>query len=339
MRIIFYSTKDFEKPYLEQKNIKDFELNFTQQSLSLETVSLAEDYDAISIFANDDASAPVISALQKLGVKYIAIRAAGYDNIDITAANEAEITVANVPDYSPHAIAEHTVLMMLALDRRLIQSDSQVKKQDFTLNKLIGFDLNKKKVGIIGTGKIGGLVAKILHGFGCIILAYDTVQDQHLMNKYDVHYVGLNTLCSMSDIITIHLPLKKETKHLINGSLLKQTKRGVMLINTARGGIVKTEDVLTALEDGCVGYFGMDVYEKEKDLFFYDHSDKKINDPVLLRLMQMPNVLITPHQAFATGDALSNIASTTFASLNSWAINDISDHELTYRKRSERLVP
>jgi D-lactate dehydrogenase len=339
MKIIFYSTKDFEKLYLEQSNTEQFELNFTTQPLLLETVPLAKGYDAVSIFANDDASPRVIKALKNVGVKYIAIRAAGYDNVDLASANETDITVANVPDYSPNAIAEHAVLMMLALDRKIIQSDSQVKNQNFTLSNLIGFDLNKKKVGIIGTGKIGGIVAKILHGFGCIILAHDAVEDQHLMNKYDVHYVGLNTLCSMSDIITIHLPLKKETKHLISEGLLKQMKRGVMLINTARGGVVKTEDVLTALEDGRVGYFGTDVYEKEKGIFFYDHSDRKVNDPTLLRLMQLPNVLITPHQAFATQEALSNIASTTFASLNSWAIGGVSDHELTYRKTSELLVP
>jgi D-lactate dehydrogenase len=339
MKIIFYSTKDFEQPYLEESNTEKFELNFTSKALSLEAVPLATGYDAISIFANDDASVPVIRALKKTGVKFIAIRAAGYDNVDLVAANEAGIIVANVPDYSPNAIAEHTVLMMLALDRKINQANNQVKNHDFTLSNLVGFDLNKKKVGIIGTGKIGGIVAKILHGFGCTILAYDAVEDQHLMNKYDVHYVGLNTLCSLSDIITIHLPLKKETKHLVNENLLKQMKKGVMLINTARGGVVKTEDVLTALEIGRVGYFGMDVYEKEKGVFFYDHSDKKIDDPILLRLMQLPNVLITPHQAFATQEALSNIASTTFSSLNSWAIGGFSDHELTYRKASERLVP
>src|SRR5215216_5225461 len=222
MKIIFYSTKDFEKPYLEQSNTKEFELNFSGQSLSLDTVSLAKGYDAISIFANDDASAAVVVALQKLGVKYIAVRAAGYDNLDIAAANEAGIIVANVPDYSPNAIAEHAILMMLALSRRIIQSDSQVKNQNFTLSKLIGFDLNKKKVGIIGTGKIGGIVAKILHGLGCTIMAYDAVEDVHLMNRYDVHYVGLNTLCSFSDIITIHLPLNKETKYLVNERLIRQ---------------------------------------------------------------------------------------------------------------------
>lgn len=338
MKILFYSTKDFERPYLVAQNKQAHIIYFTTEALSLETVELAKGYDAISIFANDDASAPVIKVLVKGGTKYIAIRAAGFDNVDIAAANEADIIVANVPDYSPNAIAEHAVLLMLALNRKILLANEQVTRKNFTLDKLIGFDLNQKTVGIIGTGKIGSVVAKILHGFGCTILAYDSVEDQGLMNKYDVHYVDLGTIYSQSDIITIHLPLKKETAYMINESSIGQMKRGVMLINTARGGVVKTEDVLRALETGKIGYFGMDVYEKEKGIFFYDHPNSRLQDTLLGRLIDHPNVIVTPHQAFATSEALTNIATTTFNSIDSWAEGGVSEQELTFRKHSERLV-
>jgi D-lactate dehydrogenase len=306
--------------------------------LSVATVEMARGYDVISIFANDDASAPVIKALSKGGTKHIAIRAAGFDNVDIAAANEEDIIVANVPDYSPNAIAEHAVLLMLALNRKIILANEQVTRKDFTLDKLIGFDLNEKIVGIIGTGKIGKIVARILHGFGSTILAYDTLEDQSLMNKYDVHYVELGTIYSQADIITLHLPLKKETAYMINESSIRQMKRGVMLINTARGGIVNTKDVLDALEQGRVGYVGMDVYEKEKGIFFYDYSNRTIQDTLLDRLMAHPNVIVTPHQAFATFEALTNIAITTFQSIDAWAAGGLSENELTFRRHSERLI-
>ena len=339
MKVLFYSVKDYEKTFLLEENNGRFDITLVTEALSLQTADIAKGFDAISIFANDDASAPVIAALKKNGIRYIAVRAAGYDNVDITAANETEIVVANVPEYSPYAIAEHAVLMMLALNRKLMLSHEQVSRHDFTVSKLIGFDMHTKKVGIIGTGKIGGIVAKILHGFGCTILAHDAYENQHLMNNYDVHYVGLNTILSMSDIVSLHIPLTKETKYLINEKTIRQMKKGVMLINTARGGVVKTEDVLNALETGRIGYYGMDVYEKEKGIFFYDHSDDKIDDPLLARLMNLPNVLITPHQAFATREALTNIASTSFNSIYNWSINGVSENELTYRKISERLIP
>ena len=338
MKILFYSTKDFEKQYLDAYNKQGHSMHFTAEILSLATVEMARGYDVISIFANDDASAPVINALAKGGTKHIAIRAAGFDNVDIAAANEEDIIVANVPDYSPNAIAEHAVLLMLALNRKIILANGQVTRKDFTLDKLIGFDLNEKIVGIIGTGKIGKIVARILHGFGCAIIAYDPEEDQSLMNRYDVHYVDLGTIYSQADIITLHLPLKKETAFMINESSIRQMKRGVMLINTARGGIVKTEKVLDALENGKIGYFGMDVYEKEKGVFFHDHSNSLLQDTLLERLIDHPNVIVTPHQAFATSEALTNIALTTFRSIDSWATDGLSQHELTFRRHSERLV-
>lgn len=339
MEVFFYSVKDFEKTYLERANNNRFKLAFTSEPLTPKTVELARGYEVVCIFSSDEATAPVIELLQKAGVSYIAIRASGFDNVNIEAANEMGLIVANVSDFSPHAVAEHAVLMMLALSRKIVIAHEQVSRKNFKADNLVGFDLHKKKIGIIGTGRVGHIMAKILHGFGCTIMAYDTQEDQHLMNKYDVHYVGFNTLCSISDIITIHLPLTKATRHIINERTIKQMKKGVMLINTARGAIINTEDVLKEIETGHIGYFGMDVYEKEKGVFFYDHSNDKPEDATLARLMSLPNVLITPHQAFVTAEALTNIATATFQSIYAWATNGISENELTYRKSSERLVP
>ncbi|MDQ3842990.1 MAG: 2-hydroxyacid dehydrogenase [Bacteroidota bacterium] len=338
MKVIVYSTKNFERPFLQKVFQPPVEPFYTDKALSMETAALAYGYEAVCIFANDDASAPVLKQLHLLGIRYVAIRAAGYDNVHLETANELGMRVANVPEYSPHAIAEHAIALMLALNRKLILASEQVHLQDFTLDRLVGFDLNKKKVGIIGTGRIGKVMAKILHGFGCTILAYDIKQDADLENSYGVFYVGLNTLCSMSDIISIHLPLTKETKYLINRDKISSMKKGVMLINTSRGGVLKTEDVIPFLQNGHIGYLGLDVYEKEKGLFFYDHSNKPVEDALLSKLLSFRNVLITPHQAFATTEALSNIAATTFYNLQCWAQSMPAPNELTYRQVLQQPV-
>ena len=312
MKVLFYSTKGYEKEYLIASNKGKAEVDFVSVPLSLNSVKLAQSYDAICIFVGDDGSAPVLKKLKMLGVTYLLVRAAGYDNVDIPTANSLGLRVANVPQYSPNAIAEHTLALILALNRKLILANEQVHLHDFTLNKLIGFDLYKKKVGVIGTGRIGSLVAKILHGFGCTVLAYDMHKNELLEEWHNTFYVGLQALCTMSDIITIHLPLTTDTRYLVNGKLIKSMKKGVMLINTSRGAILNTEDVLTYLLNGHIGYLGLDVYEKEKGVFFEDWTGKDISDPWLHQLLKCPNVLLTPHQAFATKDALLNIASTTF---------------------------
>jgi D-lactate dehydrogenase len=332
MKALFYSTGDFEKKYLKAAFEGKHEATFTKEHLGLSTVSLAKDYEAICIFTADDGSAGVINELKKNGVRYIAIRATGYDNVDIQAANNAGIRVANVPEYSPYAIAEHAVGIMLALNRKLIKAHEQVHQQNFTLDKLVGFDLNGKKVGIIGTGRIGSAVARILHGFGCTLIAYDVNRYQWLENKYNVFYTGLNTLCSMCDIITIHLPLNDQTKYLVNKKLINQMKKGVMLINTSRGGVLNTIDVLDALRKGQIGYLGIDVYEYEKGLFFNDHSGETITDTLFTQLMDYSNVLITPHQAFATREALTNIAGTTTDNLSKWEKEGVSENEITYER-------
>ena len=270
----------------------------------------------MSLFTSDDASAEVLEKLGALGIKYIALRTAGYNNVAIERATELGIKVARVPAYSPYAIAEHTMALILALNRKLIRAHNRVRDMNFSLNGLTGFDLNGKTVGVMGTGKIGAILVKILHGFGCKILTFDTSENETLVEKYGVCYTDCKTLCSESDIISLHVPLTPSTKHLINARHISIMKPGVMLINTSRGGLVDTKAVIQGLKSGKVGYFGMDVYEEEEGLFFEDHSDEILQDDVIARLMTFNNVLITSHQAFLTDTALTNIADTTIYNLD-----------------------
>jgi D-lactate dehydrogenase len=330
MKVLVYSTKDFENLYLKRANKKKHEVTYIEEALNVNTAGLSYSFDAVVVFTGDDVSTPVIEKLYECGIKFIAVRAVGYDNIDIKRANELGIRVANVPEYSPYAIAEHAVALMLALNRKLLIADSQVRQHNFSVSKLVGFDLHEKTVGIIGTGRTGGIVAKILHGFGCKLLGYDIEMNKDFINNYDLNYVDLKALCQASDIITIHTPLNTATKYLINKELLAEMKQGVMLINTARGAIINTQDVIEALDTGKIKYLGIDVYEKEKGIFFYDHSSKKVKDDLLNKLMEYQNVIITPHQAFATNEALSNIADTTFYNIDCWSANTTSDNELVW---------
>lgn len=328
MRTLFYSVKDFEKSFLETASHKQNDILFIADSLSMESAEKAKGFEAVCIFAGDDASARVLQKLHQYGIRFIAIRSAGYDNIDLSIANELEIRVANVPEYSPYAIAEHTVALILSLNRKIITANLQVKKQDFTVGKLIGFDLHGKTVGIIGTGRIGSVFARIMHGFGCRLLAYDIQQDAELSIKYGVEYVDIAALCRESDIISLHTCLTPHTKHLINKKLIGLMKPGVMLINTSRGACVDTVEVLAALENGRIGYFGTDVYEYEKGIFFYNHENENLEDGLLQKLLAIPNVIVTPHQAFATQEALRNIATTTFYNLRCWTNGKSSENEI-----------
>lgn len=329
MKILFYSYKNFEKDYLTAANKESCIIGITKDALSLTTASKAQDYKIVSVFAGDDVSAPVVEALYKNGVKYIAIRAAGYDNVDIKKCAELKIQVANVPEYSPYAIAEHAVALVLALNRKLIIANQQVHQQNFSIDNLIGIDLHDKTVGIIGAGKIGSVFAKIMHGFGCRLLGYDIKENKILNKNYGLQYADLNALCQKSDIISIHTPLALQTKYIINESVIKSMKKGVILINTSRGACVNTADVIAALEAKHIGFYGADVYEKEKNIFFYDYSNKDLSDEMLVKLLHMPNVIITPHQAFATKEALTNIAETTFYNIDCWNRGKSSINELT----------
>ena len=328
MKILFYSVKPFEIIYINNANIYGFEIILIEDKLTISTAKKADGFDAICIFTNDDASTDVIKSLHSIGVKYIAIRATGYDNVDIDTALKLNITIANVPEYSPNAIAEHTIMMMLSLIRKSKITQQQIQLHDFTINNLIGFNINNKTVGIIGTGKIGSVVAKILNGFGARIIAYDIKPNIKLTKDYDLMYVDIETLCSTADIITIHTPLNKETRYMINDKLLSKMKDKVIIINTARGAIVNTNDLLKHIKSNHLGAYGMDVYEYENGIFFFNLSNKIIEDKQLLELIENENVLVTPHQAFATVEALKNIAETTFYNFNSWNSNESSINEI-----------
>jgi len=326
MNVAIYSTHKFEKEYLEKANDGQHQLKYIDSRLTSETAHLSESCEAVSIFVSDDASAPVLRVLAKIGVKFLALRSAGFNNVDLEVAKELNIKVARVPEYSPYAVAEHAVALMLALNRKLVHSYIRVRAQNFLLDGLTGFDMNGKTVGIIGTGKIGSVVTKILHGFGCRLLAYDIVQNEKLKKLYQLEYVDLNTIYAQSDIITLHVPLTPETKYMVNESSLNKMKKGVMLINTSRGKLIKTIDVIKALKNKHVDYFGLDVYEREEGLFFEDHSGDILQDDLISRLMTFNNVLITGHQAFLTDTALKNIAETTILNLNSFKEGKCEEH-------------
>jgi D-lactate dehydrogenase len=316
METTIFSTHKFEEPLLLFANKGKHELKLLEVGLTQRTASLAQGTEAISLFTSDDASAEVLEKLSAFDIKYIALRTAGYNNVAIEKAAELGIKISRVPAYSPYAIAEHTMALMLALNRKLIRAHNRVRDMNFSLNGLTGFDLNGKIAGVIGTGKIGAILIKILHGFGCKILAQDVIEDKDLIDLYGVHYTDFETICRQSDIISMHVPLISSTRHLIDAKHISLMKPGIMLINTSRGGLVDTKAVVEGLKTGKIGYFGMDVYEEEEGLFFEDHSEEILQDDVIARLMTFNNVLITSHQAFLTNTALTNIAETTIYNLD-----------------------
>ncbi len=319
MNIMFFSTHSFEKDSLTASNNNEFTLHWQEARLSPTTVALAKGSSCISLFVNDDCSEEVLDELARLGVRYIALRSAGYNHVHLPTARRHGIQIARVPAYSPYAVAEHSIALMLTLNRKIHRAHNRVREMNFSLDGLTGFDMHGKTVGIIGTGKIGAVAAKILHGFGCSLLGYDPCPDVELAQRYDMKYTDIDSLCSEADIITLHAPLLESTKYIINHATIKRMKRGVMLINTSRGGLVETKAVVAGLKSGHIGAVGLDVYEDESTLFFEDHSDSILQDDVIARLMSFPNVLITSHQAFLTDTALQNIADATFANIRAWS--------------------
>ncbi|GAB3870330.1 2-hydroxyacid dehydrogenase [Hymenobacter segetis] len=319
MKTTVFSTKPFERSYLTTAAGTAHELQFVEENLGVETAALAAGTDAVAIFSTDDASTPVLEALHALGIRFLTIRATGHEQVALARAQELGLRVANVPEYSPHAIAEHAVALMLALNRRLRQADQQLRAHDFRLDELIGFDMHGKTVGIVGLGHIGGVVAGILHGFGCRLLGYDPVPNPALTTQFGVTYTTLDDLCAQADIITLHAPMIPHAPYLIDAARLARMKRGVMLINTSRGAELDTAAAIAALETGQLGYLGLDVYEGEKKLFFVDHRQNPPTDALFARLLALPNVLVTGHQAFLTREALEHIAATTRSNLDGWA--------------------
>lgn len=330
MKTAVFSLHKFEQPWLEQANQGRHELVFFDTRLTEHTAPFAKGCEAVSLFVSDDASSAVLNILSSIGIKYIVLRSAGFNNVNMKKAKELGIRVARVPAYSPYAVAEHAVALMLALNRKLIRAHNRVSEMNFSLDGLTGFDMNGKTAGIIGTGKIGSVAAKILHGFGCNLLAYDVYPNETLVQQYGLQYTGLQKLCSNADIITLHCPLVEETKYIIHSKSIAWMKHGVMLINTSRGKLINTKDVVAALKTGQIGSYGMDVYEEEEGLFFEDHSEEILQDDLIARLMSFRNVFITSHQAFLTDTALKNIAETTINNLNCFAegINCVNEIKL-----------
>lgn len=328
MKVAFYSLHKFEKIYFSNAAGTTHQLKFIDSSLSMDTVQLANGCKGACIFVNDDGSAPVLKALKLNGLEFLVLRSSGYNQVDLKVAKELGIRVARVPEYSPHAIAEHSLALMLALNRKLIRAHQRIMDLNFSLDGLVGFDMNGKTVGIIGTGKIGRVAAKILNGFGCRILAYDVMENEELKRTCQVTYSDLETLYSQSDIISLHVPLTDKTKYMINASTIKLMKPGVMLINTSRGLLVNTKDVIDALKTGHIGSLGLDVYEEEEGLFFHDHSEDILQDDMIARLLSFRNVLITSHQAFLTDTALNNIAETTIHNLDCFDNKEVCKNEI-----------
>jgi D-lactate dehydrogenase len=315
MKAVAYSIKPFEKEYLAKANRKKHDITLISNPLGTDTVIYAKGKEAVIVFTNDDVSAPVIEMLAALGIRFIVTRSTGTDHIDAAAAAKYGIKIANVPAYSPQAIAEHAVGMAFALNRKTVKADQHSHEFDFRNDGLVGFNFSGKTVGVIGMGNTGQAVAAIYHGLGCNVIGYDPYFPRSVHN---VKPVSLAQLLQTSDIISLHIPLTAETHHFINRETLDQMKDGVMLINTSRGQLVNTADVLAALETKKVGYLGLDVYEFEKGLFFEDHHKDEVKDSLLVKLMAHPDVLITPHQAYLTREALQEISDQTIKNLDLW---------------------
>lgn len=325
MRIAFFNTKQYDREFFTQANATfAHKINFLHPHLSEETAVLAEGYPAVSAFVNDVLDKKSLRGLADNGVKLIALRCAGFNNLDVPAARDLGLTVVRVPAYSPYAVAEHAVGLILALNRRLIRASARVHDGNFALDGLLGFDLNSRVVGLIGTGAIGAVLARIMLGFGCRVLAYDVQVNQDCA-AMGVEYVPLSELLAKSDIVSLHCPLTPETRHLIDKDAIAGMKPGVMLINTSRGALLDTRAVISGLKSGRIGYLGLDVYEEEGDLFFEDLSGQVLHDDIFARLLTFPNVLITGHQAFFTADALKRIAETTLTSISQFERDGVTD--------------
>lgn len=325
MKVAVFSTKPYDESHLLAANNGRHEFTFFEPHLNEQTAPLAEGFDAVCCFVNDSLTAPVIDTISALGVRLIALRCAGFNNVDLSAAKAAGIAVVRVPEYSPYAVAEHAVALALSLNRNLHRAHHRVRENDYSLNGLLGFDFHGKTVGVVGTGKIGVAFCRIMSGFGCRILCADPFENPEAV-RLGVEYVPLETIWQHSDVISLHCPLMPDTHHLINSDSLAQMKDGVMLINTSRGGLINTQDVIEALKSEKLGYLALDVYEEEADLFFEDNSDRILTDDTFARLLTFKNVMITGHQAFFTREALDAIAATTVGNLTGFENNQTDVH-------------
>jgi D-lactate dehydrogenase len=316
-KVVFFDAKPYEREAFERRLPETLRVSWIAARLGAETAKLAEGYPVVCAFVNDDLRRPVVEELAARGVRLLAMRCAGYNNVDLAAAREVGIRVVRVPAYSPHAVAEHTLALLLTLVRKTHRAFVRVREGNFSLAGLVGFDLHGKTAGVVGTGKIGAIVARILRGFGMSVLAYDKVQDDALVAA-GVRYTSLEELFASADVLSLHVPLTPDTHHLVDRARLATTKKGVVLLNTSRGGLVDAQALVDALKTGHIGGAGLDVYEEESEYFFQDRSDRAVADDLLARLMTFPNVLITSHQGFLTHEALDNIAEATLASVDEY---------------------
>jgi len=330
IKIAFFDSKPYDiDSFNELKSGYNFEIKYFKFHLTMDNILLAQGYDAVVIFVNDTINAEMISILREYGIKLIALRSSGFNNIDLKAALN-KIRVVRVPSYSPHAIAEHTVALMLTLNRKVHRAYFRTRDSNFALSGLLGFDMNGKTAGIIGTGRIGKILVKILSGFGLEVLVYDKFPDTEFAKTAGCSYVPLNELFLKSDIITLNCPLTKETEYLINADSISLMKKGVMLVNTGRGKLIKTSDLIEGLKSGMIGSAGLDVYEEESQYFFEDLSDRVLADDVLARLLTFNNVIITSHQGFFTREALHNIAETTLKNIDDFFAGRKLENEVCF---------
>jgi D-lactate dehydrogenase len=327
MKVTVFSAKSYDRQFLDRANAGRHELRYLEQRLTPTTADLAEGTDAVCLFSRDRADGAVLDRFAQLGIKLIALRSAGFDNVDLDAAAARGIVVCRVPAYSPHAVAEHTFALLLSLIRKVHRAHERVKRNDFSLDGLLGFDLAGKTIGIVGTGYIGTVVAQIARGFGCNVLGCDPCPSAEC-ERIGVRYCNFEELLSSSDIVTLHCPLNDGTRHLLDQGALSRMKAGAILVNTSRGAVVDTSALLCALETRHLGGAALDVYENEHAIFFEDRSDEMIEDQQFIRLRSLPNVLITGHQGYFTVEALSAIARTTIANVDSFERSGMAVHPL-----------
>jgi len=321
MKIAVFSTKSYDQEYFENYSIdSQYTFSFFETALNKDTASLTNGFDAVCIFVNDSVDKNTIEILSKNGVRLIALRCAGFNNVDIEAAKSNNIKVVRVPAYSPEAVAEHAVALILTLNRKTHKAYNRVREGNFSLKNLIGFNLYGKTIGVIGTGQIGATFCRIIKGFGCKIIAFDVSKSDELVQQ-GVEYLSLDEVFQQCDILSLHCPLNASTKHIVNEKSIALMKDGVMIINTSRGALINTADVITGLTSKKIGYLGIDVYEQEEKLFFEDLSESIIEDDLILKLISFPNVLITSHQAYFTKEAMDEITTTTLKNIEAFDKN------------------